>query len=209
MTMLDPENHEAQTLVPTGPGPVHSPDGEVPPEPAATAKEPFPEADADWGISSGGWIVRIHNLTDQPVTPWHMGSDMVRTAPVLIAPGATATVLGKPDSLRGGHPASMSIDLRIDGWPNVLLVRRVGRSDAFTATVYGCEPWTFTFADHRLDKPLTLAVTSRTSQLGTGRTAVRARQWRTAPRAVFLVPAERPGRPEPVDSHEDVTAAAA
>ncbi|MET8753219.1 hypothetical protein ABZW32_24445 [Streptomyces sp. NPDC004667] len=215
MTTLDPKDHEAQLLISTGHGPgslpVHPGDGEpATAEPAAPANEPPPETAADWGVNSRGWIVRVHNLTSQPVTPWHMASDMVHSSSRLIAPGATGTVVGKPDTLRDGHPASMSIDLRIDGWPNVLLVRRVGRSDAFTATVYGCDPWAFTFAEHRLNEPLTLAITSRTLELHTGRSRARARQWHAAPKAVFLVPAEGTGgrEQEPEGLREGGAAAA-
>ncbi|MFJ7209217.1 hypothetical protein ACIQWR_37505 [Streptomyces sp. NPDC098789] len=183
MTTLEPKDHEAPGSVPRHP--------DVLDEAAVGVR---PGADAGWGMHSNGWFVQLHNLTGRPVTPWHMRSDMVRSAPELIAPGAVGVVLGQRDPLRPGQPASMSIDLRIDGWPNVLIIRRApdgSGGDDFTAAVYCCDPWVFTFSDHHPAEQLTVVMTSRIAGPRSPRPPSGPRTGRGTGAAVLL-PAARP-----------------
>lgn len=117
------------------------------------------EARLDWGVNRDGWTVRVRNMTELPITPWYMGSDTVFSAPRQISPGEEAVVLGMPDPLRSGYPSDMSIDLRIGGWPNVLVVRRDLEGDRFTATVHHCGPWHGAVTSHGPTAPLEVRIT--------------------------------------------------
>ncbi|RSS81235.1 hypothetical protein EF918_10960 [Streptomyces sp. WAC06614] len=100
----------------------------------------------------------VQNMTPRPLTPWYMGTDMVRDAPRLIGPGGKGVVRGKADPLWPGSPADMAIDLRIGGHPNVLAITRGPEHGDFTAEVYGCGPWNFTFTEISARRPLILVV---------------------------------------------------
>ncbi|MFE3760579.1 hypothetical protein ACFXPI_02275 [Streptomyces sp. NPDC059104] len=126
-------------------------------EPSRETREPH------WGVNANGWMVQVHNLTDRPITPWHMGSDMVLAASALIVPGGVGIVIGRPDPLRPGEPSDMSVDLRIDGWSNVMVIARAGQDAPVSAAVYGSTSWGFAFAEHARAESLALTVTSRSA----------------------------------------------
>lgn len=122
------------------------------------AVSPPEEPAFDWGVNGTGWNVVIHNQSALPITPWYMGPDMVGKAPRMIEPQATVSIVGKVDPLCAGAPADMTIDLRMEGFSNVLSIRRAHQHGGFTAEVYGCDPWSFSFDALDARQPLVLRV---------------------------------------------------
>ncbi|MFB7053573.1 hypothetical protein ACFCXT_10730 [Streptomyces vinaceus] len=151
---------EAGSLISSELTPNPAEDEQNPPEcPDTALPSPRKVCSSYWGVNTHGWEVRVRNLTRVPITPWYMGSDMVFGAPPIIEPGATGTVTGKRDVLNFGHPADMSIDLRIGASTNVLSVRRDPECDDVIATVHSWGPWDFTFQKCDPTAPLQLVVT--------------------------------------------------